>query len=319
MADKMINKKTLHDSPTPRLSDSGPIDDKPIADSLIGQSADSSFIVYEPDRAIKLSFVAQWREMAVDLFRSRELIWRLFLRDFQAKYKQSLLGLAWVVINPLVAIALFVFLNSAGILSVGNTGVPYVVFAIVGLTIWNLFAVGLTAGANSIVNAGPMVTKINFPKVSLVFAAAGQSLVEFGVRLILSGAILAAFRVIPSWTVIFLPFALLPLLLLTLGLALILALLAGVFRDIANVITLATTFLMFFVPVLYPVPKAGIAAKIAAVNPLVQLVVGPRDLVFSGSFVNAVNFAWSSVFALLVFLFCWRLFFLAETKIAERV
>ena len=276
-------------------------------------------VVYEPDRSINIGFFAQWHEMAVDLVRSRELIWRLFLRDFQAKYKQSLLGIAWVVINPIVTIGVFVYLNNAGVLRIGSTGVPYVAFALIGLTIWNLFASGIAAAAISIVGAGSLVTKINFPKVSLVLASYGQSLVEFMIRLVLVAIALIVFKVVPSWTVIFLPFAIIPITLLTVGFGFMLSLMAGVFRDVVNVVTLVTTFLMFLIPILYPAPKTGIAAKLYVWNPLAQLVVGPRDLIIHGGFSNPAGFLWSSVFALAIFLIFWRFFYLAETKIAERI
>ncbi|MDI6716133.1 MAG: ABC transporter permease [Actinomycetota bacterium] len=281
--------------------------------------ATGNVVVYEPDRAIKIGFLAQWQEMVVELVKSRELIWRLFLRDLQAKYKQSLLGVAWAIINPLVTIGVFVYLNSAGVLRIGSTGVPYVVFAIVGLTIWNLFATGISAATNSIVGAGPLVTKINFPKVSLVFSSIGQSLVEFGIRLILTAIILFIYKVMPAWSVIFLPLSILPILFLTIGLGFILSLLAGVFRDVVNAISLITTFLMFLTPILYPSPKSGVAAKLLVWNPIAQLVVGPRDLVIFGKLSNPLGFLWSALFALIVFFVFWRLFYLAETKIAERI
>ncbi len=278
-----------------------------------------SITIYEPDRQLKVGFIARWRAMFSDLVKSRELIWRLFLRDFQSKYKQSILGVAWVVINSLIAVGLFAYLNSTGILHIGSTGVPYVAFAIIGLTVWNLFANAIVAGTTSVLGAGPMITKINFPKISLVFASMGQSLVEFGVRLVLVGVILMIFHVVPSWTVIFFPLAVIPLMLFTAGLAIALSLLAGVFRDIANGINLVTTFLMFLTPVFYPVPKAGILAKLFAWNPLAQLVIGPRDLVIYGGLSNKNGFFISSIFALIIFLVAWHIFHLAETKIAERI
>ncbi|MCL4499418.1 MAG: ABC transporter permease [Chloroflexi bacterium] len=275
--------------------------------------------VYEPDRQLKMGFLAQWREMFVGLFASRELVWRLFLRDFRAKYAQSVLGISWALINPLVATGLFAYLNSAGVMRISSTGVPYVVFAVVGLTIWNIFAVGIAAGTNSILSAGTMVTKINFPKVSLVFASMGQSIIELFVRVGLAVVVMVIFRVLPTWTVLFVPLAIVPLILLTMGLSLILALLAGLFRDFVNVVTLATTFLMFLVPVLYPAPKGGIAGRLFAWNPLAQLIVGPRDLALYGGLSNPTGFIWSSVFAVAVFLILWRIFHLAETLLSERI
>ena len=141
--------------------------------------------VYEPDKFIKMGFSESWKEMAISLFRSRELIWRLFLRDFSAKYRQSLLGILWALLNPIITVGIFVFLNRAGILNIGETSVPYPIFALTGLSIYGIFSTGLSVCSNSIIGAGSMVVKINFPKISLVIASMGQSLVDFLVRLLL--------------------------------------------------------------------------------------------------------------------------------------
>ena len=101
------------------------------------------------------------RLMWQELLSSRELIWRLFLRDFCAKYRQSVLGVLWVLIMPLVAVGMFVVMNKAGILNISDVGIPYPLYAIIGLTAWNLFAVGLTASSQAIVGAGSMVMRIS--------------------------------------------------------------------------------------------------------------------------------------------------------------
>ena len=187
-------------------------------------------IVYEPDKFVKAGFFVIWKEMFVNVCQSRELVWRLFLRDFSARYRQSLLGILWAIINPLITVGIFVFLNRSGILNIGETPVPYPVFAMIGISIYGIFSAGLSTCSNSIVGAGPMVVKINFPKISLVVAAMGQALVDFLVRLAVLVVVFVIFGIAPKWTSVFLPFVLLPIILLTLGMGLILSLLAGVFR-----------------------------------------------------------------------------------------
>ncbi|MDP1808316.1 MAG: ABC transporter permease [Actinomycetota bacterium] len=275
--------------------------------------------VYESDRALKISIVVQFQEMIGDLGSSRELIWRLFLREFTSRYKQSFLGLIWVIINPLATVGVFVYLSSAGILKIGDTGVPYVVYAVVGLTIWNLFASCVSACSGSVASAGAMIGKINFPKVSLVIAAALQSIVEFLVRLSLTLAVFILFGVVPSWKIIFLPLVLVPLFLMALGLGLFLALATVLIRDVSYVVSLATNFMMFLIPILYPPLKTGIIAKITTWNPFAQLIMAPRDLVLYGTFSNTTGWLWSTLLAVASFLFFWRVFHMAETKIAERI
>jgi len=260
-----------------------------------------------------------WREMLSELIRSRELTWRLFMRDFSARYRQSVLGVLWALILPLMGVGTFVFLNRSGLLNVGDTNVPYPVYALLGLTVWQVFTGGLTVCSNAIVAGGSMVVKINFPKETLVIAAMGQVIFEVLVRLVLLAIVMVIFRVTPKWTVVFFPFTLLPLIVLTLGLGFFLSLLAGLLRDVANVITLATTFLMFLTPVVYPVPETGPFVALMAVNPLAWLVTASRDMVFTGYLTDPVGFAWASALAVFFFLFAWRVFHLVEPRMAERV
>lgn len=275
--------------------------------------------VYEPDRFARAGFFSSWKEMAISLFQSRELIWRLFLREFSAKYRQSLLGISWALLNPIVTVGIFVFLSRAGILNIGETSVPYPVFALIGVSIYGIFSTGLSVCSNSIIGAGPMVVKINFPKISLVIASMGQAVIDFLVRLALIIIIFIVYSITPQWTLFIFPFTVLPLVLLTLGLGLILSLLAGVFRDVIHLVSFFTTLFLFMMPVLYPAPQAGIFAALNAWNPLSHLIVGCRDILISGSFSDFYSFLWASAFSILLFLVSWRIFYISETRIAERV
>ncbi|MCL5236816.1 MAG: ABC transporter permease [Nitrospirae bacterium] len=275
--------------------------------------------VYEPDKFIKIGFFASWKAMAVSLFMSRELIWRLFLRDFKAKYRQSFLGILWAILNPVITVGIFIFLNRSGILNIGETYIPYPLFALIGISIYSIFSTGLSATSNSIIGAGPMVVKINFPKISLVIAAMGQAIVEFLVRLILIFFLFTIYGVTPCWSSILLPVALLPFILLTLGIGLFLSLLAGVLRDIIHLVSFFTTLLLFLLPVLYPAPQAGILVTLNRWNPLSHLIAGCRDILISGNLFDAAGFLWATIFSIIVFLVSWRIFFLSEPRIAERV
>lgn len=275
--------------------------------------------VYCPDRFLKMGFFSVWREMFTGLCRSRELIWRLFLRDFSAKYRQTILGILWAALNPLITIGIFVYLNKSGVFNIASTNIPYPAFALVGLTVWALFSTGLTACSNSIVSAGVLVTKINFPKSSLVISSMGQAVVEFIVRIGLTIVVFLIYRISPSWTAVFLPLIAIPVFLLTLGMGFFLSLLTGVFRDTVSVVTLFSTFLLFLVPVLYPAPDSGLFAAVNKWNPLSYLIGACRDIVFIGKLTSPAGYCGSSLFSLLIFLFFWRFFHIVEPKIIERV
>jgi lipopolysaccharide transport system permease protein len=281
--------------------------------------ASKQITTYQPDRQLHIGFWANWKEMFVELARSRELIWRLFLRTFYAKYKQSLFGVSWAVISPMITVGVFVFLNRSGIMNIETADVPYPVFALLGLTCWVVFSKGLAACTASFVSAGSMIVKINFPRITLVIAAMGEAIVEFLVRIGLTVIVFVIYGIVPSKMTLFFPFLIMPLFFLAWGLGLFLALLAGLFRDTINLVTLLTTYLMFLMPVAYPPPESGILATINQWNPLSLVIISCREMVLYGKISNPNGYIWSTVFCLAFLLFSWRMFHLVETKIPERI
>ena len=146
-----------------------------------------------------------------------------------------------------------------------------------------------------------------------------QSFFDFLIRIIVVAVVFAIYKVVPSWKTIFFPFAIIPLLLLTLGIGFILSLLNCIARDTTNVVSLITTFLLFITPILYQEPKSGAFASFNKYNILAPLVNGPRDLVLYGKISNPFSFIVASVISFFLFLFFWRIFHLAEHKMAEIV
>lgn len=272
-------------------------------------------IIYQPHKQLKMG-IKVWGEMFAELGQFRELIWRLFIRDLSAKYRQSVLGNIWSVLMPFVTIGTFMYLNRAGILNIQATSVPYPLYALMGLSVWQVFSTGLSSGANSLVGAGDLITKISFPREVLVIASMAQTVFEFLVKCVLLAMFFTAFEYVPSWKIVFVPFALLPLFCLTIGVALLLALLNGIMRDIGNIVALLVTFLMFLTPVLYPIPSGDLFFQLNILTPLVN---APRDLMTTGVIAEPFKYALASGVSVLVLLLSWRIFHLAETKIPERV
>ncbi len=275
--------------------------------------------VYEPDNSIRRGYRSVFAEIVREITANQWLIYQLFKRDFFATYKQSFMGVFWALIIPLVSVATFVVLNRSGLFTIGKIDVPYPIYAILGLSFWQLFSTGLVTSSNSLVKAGSMITQINFSKKSLVIASAGQSLVSFVIQILLAVILFAIYRAAPSPLILLLPILVIPIVLLTIGLGLILSLLNGVMRDIGNVISLLLTFLMFLTPVLYAKPETGILMYVTIFNPLYYLVSVPRDLVLNGAIYEPSGFLISSTISFLIFIICLLVFHLTETRICERV
>jgi len=272
--------------------------------------------VYFPNKQLKLG-IKIWCEMFRDLFNARELVWRLFVRDWLARYKQSVLGVLWAVVMPFIAIGTFMYLNKAGVLNIASTGVPYPIYALIGLTVWQLFATGINSGCMSLVSSGNIISKINFPLEALVFSSVAQAIFEFMVKCCLIIAFFFAFHYRPTWGIVLFPVAVVPMLFFTMGLSLLLSLVNGVVRDTANVVTILSTFLMFLTPVLYPISSERFL--IFKLNILTPLVEAPRDLIVRGHMTEPIDFFVAATLSFLFFLMSWRIFYLAKTKIPERL
>jgi lipopolysaccharide transport system permease protein len=276
-------------------------------------------ISYQPDNSLKNGYVNIFVEIVREIKKNQWLILQLFKRDLLATYKQSFIGIFWVIILPLVSVLTFVVLNHSGIFTIDRLDVPYPLFAIWGLTFWQTFSTGLLAAANALVKAGSMVVKINFSKKALVIASAGQALIPLATLTALALLLSFIYGYLPSPWILLVPVLAIPLLVMVLGLGLILSLLNGIIRDIGNVLSMLITFLLFLTPILYPLPKEGGFARISSLNPLYYLINLPRDLILFGTSTNWTGFIWSSITALLVFLLCLVAFHLTETRVAERI
>ena len=276
---------------------------------------------YEPDNSLKRGYLSVFREIVDEVRKNRWLIYQLFRRDLYTTYGQSIFGVLWTFIVPLVSVGTFVVLNLSGLLNVGEINVPYPIYALLGFAFWQLFSNGLVASSNSLVKAGSMIVKINFSKKALVVSSMGLAMVSFLVQFVLTFVLFAFYRVAPSIMILLVPLLIIPLLLLTFGLGLMLSILNAVVRDFGTLLSIGMTFLLFLTPVLYVRPEAGILAILSVYNPLYYLVSVPRDLVLGSSVTAAgwTGFLFSSILSTILFVVCLVAFHQAEARIAERI
>ena len=254
-----------------------------------------------------------------EVSRNKWLTWQLFKRDFFAIYRQSFMGFLWAFIVPLVSVGSFIILSNAGLFQIGRIDVPYPIYAILGMAFWQLFSMGLIASTNSLVNAGTMITKINFSKKSLIIASVGQSVISFAVQFGLVCGLFVYYQKEPSLAIMLVPLLVLPIVLLTLGLGLLLSLLNGIMRDTGNLITLLMTFLMFLTPILYVKPATGVLATVTAFNPIYYLISAVRELILTGTVSELRGFALSALLSVAIFAVSLVIFHLTETRVAERI
>jgi lipopolysaccharide transport system permease protein len=204
----------------------------------------TTVIIEPPRRGLSLGLA--------DIWRHRELLGFLMVRDLTVRYRQTAIGVAWVVLQPLLTVAVFTILFGR-VMSVPSDGLPYVVFALTGLLPWMFFSKVVTQSTQSVVASANLITKVYFPRMIIPASAVGAGLVDTAVGLV----VLAAAVLVYGVKVSLLGIVLWPLLMLavagiSLGLSFWLSGLNVRFRDIAAVVPLVMQLWMFATPVIYP-------------------------------------------------------------------
>ncbi|HEY8468158.1 MAG TPA: ABC transporter permease, partial [Longimicrobiales bacterium] len=207
-----------------------------------------------------------------ELWRFRELAFFLVWREVKIRYKQTVLGAAWAVIQPLFAMIVFTVLFGR-LAGLPSEGIPYPVFYYAGLLPWTYFAAVLTGAGNSLIQNSQLVTKVYFPRVLLPAASAGAALLDFGIAALLLPALMLVYGVPLGPGLLLIPVLTVPLALAALGVGLLLSALNVNYRDVKYVIPFLTQLWMFLTPVVYPVTMIPERLRpVAALNPLTGIV-----------------------------------------------
>ncbi len=268
-------------------------------------------LVSSPGRLVK----SMWREL-VD---SQELSRRLFRRDLSAQYRQSLLGVLWAFVPPIMTSAIFIYLQSRNVINLGDTDIPYPVFVIVGTLLWQMFSESLNAPLKSVTAAKPLLAKINFPRISLIISAFYLTLFNSGIKLLVLVGVFLIFRMPLTWGLLLSPVAILMLILLGLALGLFLTPFGMLYTDVATMLPILLSLLFFLTPVVYPPPTAFPLSILSVLNPISPLLIASRDLITMGTITNVIPFTVVSGLTIIGLLVAWVIYHVALPVIIERM
>jgi lipopolysaccharide transport system permease protein len=216
-----------------------------------------------------------WKE----LFDFRELLFFLAWRDVKIRYKQTVLGVAWAVIQPLFTMTIFTLIFGR-FAKIPSQGLPYPAFVFAGLIPWTLFSSGVTAAAQSLVQQQNMLTKVYFPRLFVPTATFGPFLIDMLISFGLYALVLSYYHIVPSWQVVFVPFLILLTLTAALGLGLTLAALVVVYRDLKHTVPFIMQILLFASPVIYPARMLPSRYQwILALNPMCGIIGAFRSAI----------------------------------------
>jgi lipopolysaccharide transport system permease protein len=207
---------------------------------------------------------------------SRELVLILALRNIKIRYKQTVLGVGWAIVQPLAGVAIFTIVMHR-LANVPSEGIPYPVFVYAGLAIWLYFANGATTASESLAQYRDLVTKVYFPRLLAPLAAILPGLVDLGVSIVAVGVFMAVFGVAPTWAIVLLPFWIAAAVGTTFGVGVWLSALNARYRDVRNALTFLLQILLFATPVAYPDSLVhGDVRFLLYVNPMAGVVTGFR-------------------------------------------
>lgn len=242
-----------------------------------------------PLRKKKLSVHIDSRHLGIsqvftDIWEKRELLYFLALRDIKVRYKQTSLGIAWVILQPLVSTIIFsVVFGYFARLDTGN--LPYALFALSGFTIWTFISSSILYAGNSLVNSTQLITKVYFPRMIVPVAAVGAIFLDLLITFFVLFIFQMIYDVMPSWTIVFLPFFVLLSMLLALSVGIITAALNARFRDVKFIVPFVLQVWLYISPIIYPLtlfpPKWQ---HLFYINPITGILEGVRSSLFGAPF-----------------------------------
>jgi lipopolysaccharide transport system permease protein len=244
----------------------------------VGLAAESrKGTVSNPPDTIILEPTHGWRALQLaELWRYREVIYFLAWRDIKVRYKQTVLGAAWAVLQPLLAVLVFaIFLGRLA--GVPSEGVPYPIFCLAGLLPWTYFANSLTRSSGSLVENANLISKVYFPRLAVPISGVISGLIDLFIGLVVLGILLLIFGVTPRLTLLLLPVFIALTSSTALAVGIWLAALHVQYRDVRHVTPFLVQIWMFATPVVYPaslIPERYQA--LYGLNPMAGVVEGFR-------------------------------------------
>jgi len=247
-----------------------------LAAAIHQSHANTQVVIEAEDSGVKLGLA--------DLWRYRELLYFLTWRDVKLRYKQTLLGAAWAIIQPLFAMLLFTMFFGR-LARMPSDNIPYPLFAYAGLLPWTFFANAVTSSANSLIGSTNLVTKVYFPRMIIPAAPVLAGLIDLGIGFVLLVPLFIYYRVSIGWHFLFLPVLILLVTLIAFGVGMWMAAINVKYRDVRYALPFLVQLWLFASPVIYPLSLMPPKWRwLLMLNPLTGIVEGMRASLFGRPF-----------------------------------
>jgi lipopolysaccharide transport system permease protein len=228
------------------------------------------------DFIVEIAPTKGWRSIDLrELWAYRELLWILAWRDVKVRYRQTFLGIAWVVAQPLMTMLVFTILFNRVARIQSGSHLPYALFVMAGVIPWTLFSSGVSSSGNSLIGAGQLISKVYFPRMIIPAGGVAGGIVDMVVTLFLLAGMMALYRIGPGPMIFLLPIAIALTVILAFGAGLWLSALNVEYRDIRVIAPFIVQLWMYATPVVYPLsllsPRLRVLAKLNPMTAAVEL------------------------------------------------
>jgi len=237
-----------------------------------------------------------------ELWRYRELFYIFAWRDIKVRYKQTILGIAWAVLQPVTSTFIFtVFFGK--FIKIPSEGLPYSLFVLIGLVYWSFFSGTLTHASNSLIENEGIIKKVYFPRLILPLSTIATGLIDFGISFILSLLVGLYFGYFPSpLAIIIIPLGLVIASLGAVGAGLFLTSINVKYRDVRYALPFFIQILIFVTPVIYPLSIVGSVNRLViAINPIVGVIESARKVISGSGVIDYQVLAVSAISSILLF------------------
>ncbi len=274
--------------------------------------------VYTPDSLLLNPGLLVY-EMLSDLSASRELAWRLAVRDIRGQYRQAFLGILWAFILPLANTLTWIFLNSTGVVKIADTALPYPVYVFTGTMLWAIFMDALNAPLQQANAAKGMLSKLNFPREALIVSGIYQTLFNASIKIVLLFGALLFMGIKPGLSLLLFPLGIASLILVGTALGLLITPVGMLYTDVGRTLPLLMQFLMYVTPVVFPMPKEGWVSILFSFNPLTPIILTTRDWLTGLTPEYLGYFVVVNIVAVALLLVVWVVYRLAMPILIERM
>lgn len=235
-----------------------------------------------------------------EIWEYRELLWAFVMRDIQVRYRQTLIGGLWAILQPLTTMVIFSFFFGT-VVKIPGGGVPYPIFSYAGLVLWTYFTTSLSAASASMVGSAGLITKVYFPRIIVPLAATIVGILDYSIAITIMIFLMFYFHIFPGITLLLLPIVVALAWFLVSGIGFWLSAINVKYRDVGYVVPFFIQSLLFVTPIIYPVSIAPNFRWLLLLNPMTGIIESHRALLLNQS-VPWLELGVSSILVLIIWL-----------------